>query len=238
MSAEPTNINELADRYTLSIDLQLALRAASRRLNDEFTSLFNTETIERFLAGSFEQFAAGAKFPHYVHIVAERFARQRLIAFSRVEGHLSAARPIVLFVCIGNDLYSPMARGLFEKLAGPSALAWSAGLRPTIALRDGVEATMNRAGVAMIDEFPKPIAPEMLSAATTVVTFGCEDETPVLPGRSYYAVPAPVIDTANTVELEKLRVWLADGMKQLHESLFTATARSAVPGHRSVTSTA
>jgi protein-tyrosine-phosphatase len=235
MSTESTNIRELAARYTLSIDHQQALRAASRRLNEEFAGLFNSETVERFLAGSYEQYATAAKIPNYVHIFAERFARQRLFAFARVEGHLSAARPIVLFVCVANDLYSPMARGLFERLAGPSALAWSAGLKPGVGLRDGVADAMNGVGVSMVDEFPNPIAPEMLSAATTVVTFGCAEDTPVLPGREYYAVPAPIVDISKSGEVEKLRGWLDDGMRELYQSLFPAAATTGAPGHRSVT---
>jgi len=235
LATELTTINEIADRYTLCIDHQIALRAASKRLNSEFACLFNSETVERFLAGSYEQFAAGARFPNYVHIFAERFARERLFAFARVEGHLSAARPIVLFVCASNDLYSPMARALFEQMAGTSALAWSAGLRPSVALRDGVYAEMKRVGVSMINEYPKPIAPEMFSAATIVVTFGCADECAVRPGCEHYALPAPPIHAAAPGELERLRGWMDDCMKQLHQRLFPGERAPDTVGHLSLT---
>lgn len=237
MSTESTSLTELTTRYTLSIDHQLALRAARRRLDDEFAETFNTETVERFLAGSYDQFATGASIPNYVHIFAERFARLRLVAFSRVEGHLDAARPIVLFVCRSNDLYSPMARGLFERTAGVSALAWSAGLRPSVGLSPHVEAVMNSAGVRMSDEFPKPIAPEMLNAATVVVTFGCEDDIAPAPGRRHYAVPAPAFDTTDRDELQRLRTWLEDGMSELHKALFPTKAAALAPGHHSATFT-
>ena len=45
---------------TLSLDESLALRTAATRLAAEFQGIFGTETIERFLHSSFDQFAAHA----------------------------------------------------------------------------------------------------------------------------------------------------------------------------------
>jgi arsenate reductase len=210
-------LDELAARHTLSIDHQLAMRAALRRLSEEFSGMFNRETVERFLTGSYEQYAARARLPNYVHLLAERYARARLTAFAVAERHLVSGTPIVVFVCRKNDLYSPMARGLFARRAGDAALAWSAGIDPAVVFRSGVEEVLHEVGVSLLDDFPKPLAPEMLRAATIVVTFGCEDECPVVPGREYIAVEAPAPHEGDLAMLRQIRAWLDEGASALAE---------------------
>ena len=57
---------------------RLALATAARHLADEFAGTFGVETIELFLVSSYDQFAATARIPNYLPLMAERFARQRL----------------------------------------------------------------------------------------------------------------------------------------------------------------
>ena len=59
---------DLADAYRrddLSIDQQLALRTAAARLADQFAGIFGTETIERFLHTSYDQFALTATIANF-----------------------------------------------------------------------------------------------------------------------------------------------------------------------------
>ena len=63
-------------RDDLSIDQRLALRTAATRLETEFADTFGTETIERFLHTSYDQFAGRATVPNFLPLLAERFARQ------------------------------------------------------------------------------------------------------------------------------------------------------------------
>ena len=63
---------------SLALDEKYALRQATARLEDDFRQFFGTETIERFLVSSFDQFAASAKIRKFLPLIAERFARQRL----------------------------------------------------------------------------------------------------------------------------------------------------------------
>ena len=51
---------------------------AAARLADEFDGIFGTETIERFLHSSYDQFADRATVANFLPLLAERFARQRL----------------------------------------------------------------------------------------------------------------------------------------------------------------
>jgi hypothetical protein len=73
-------------RPHLSIDQQLALRTAAFNLAREFDGTFGSETIERFLHSSYDEFAGRAVVLNYLPLLAERFARQRLRALAKVEG--------------------------------------------------------------------------------------------------------------------------------------------------------
>ena len=68
---------------TLSLDESLALRTAATRLALEFSDVFGTETIDRFLHSSFDQFAQHASITKFLPLVAERFARQRSMRWPR-----------------------------------------------------------------------------------------------------------------------------------------------------------
>ena len=85
-------------RPDLSIDQQLALRTAAANLAREFDGTFGTETIDRFLHSSYDEFAGRAVVLNYLPLLAERFARQRLRALAKVEGnaHQRRARGAVL----------------------------------------------------------------------------------------------------------------------------------------------
>ena len=58
-------------RGDLSIDQQLALKSAATRLESEFADTFGTETIERFLCSSYDQFASRATIPNFLPLLAE-----------------------------------------------------------------------------------------------------------------------------------------------------------------------
>jgi hypothetical protein len=115
------------DRPNLSVDQQLALLTAARRLRDDFAGVFGEETIERFLYTSYDQFAGRATVANFLPLLAERFARQRLHALAKVEGLSHDGRPVVLFLCVHNAGRSQMALGFFQHLAGDAAIGWSGG---------------------------------------------------------------------------------------------------------------
>ena len=171
-------------REDLSIDQQLALRTASRKLGEEFASIYGAETIERFLHSSYDQFAAGSTVPNFLPLLAERFARQRLTALARVEGH-GDGRPVVLFLCVHNAGRSQMALGFFEHLAGDAAIAWSGGSEPGVEVNPSAVAAMAERGIDISTEYPKPWTDEVVRAADVVVTMGCGDACPIFPGKRY-----------------------------------------------------
>jgi arsenate reductase len=166
-------------------DMRHALRTAAARLAREFAGVYGTETIERFLHSSYDQFAAHATVPTYLPLLAERFARQRLHALTRVEGHRHDGRPVVLFLCTHNAGRSQMALGFFTSLAGGRAVAWSGGSEPGTEVNPVAVAAMAERGIDISREFPKPWTDEVVRAADIVITMGCGDACPIFPGTDY-----------------------------------------------------
>jgi arsenate reductase (thioredoxin) len=171
-------------RHDLSLDQQLALRSSATHLQREFDGVFGIETIDRFLHSSYDQFASHAVIPNYLPLLAERFARQRLHALARVEGHHDG-RPVVLFLCVHNAGRSQMAMGVFQHLAGDRAITWSGGTEPGIEVNPAAIAVMGERGIDITAEFPKPWTDEIVQAADVVITMGCGDSCPLYPGKRY-----------------------------------------------------
>ncbi|MFC8042833.1 arsenate reductase ArsC [Nocardia sp. NPDC057353] len=172
-------------REDLTIDQQLALKTAATRLQREFDGVFGTETIERFLHTSYDQFAGRATVVNYLPLLAERFARQRLTALARVEGKAHTGTPTVLFLCTHNAGRSQMALGFFTHLAGTNAVAWPGGSEPGDQINPAAIEAMAEVGIDITGEFPKPWTEEIIQAADVVITMGCGDACPLYPGRRY-----------------------------------------------------
>jgi protein-tyrosine-phosphatase len=170
---------------TIPIDQQLALRSAATRLRDRFDGVFGTETIERFLLHSYDEFADRAAVTNWLPLLAERFARQRLTALARIEGRSDDSRPIVLFLCVHNAGRSQMALGFLQHLAGDAAIGWSGGSEPSTHINPAAIAAMAERGIDIANEYPKPWTDEVVRAADAVITMGCGDACPIFPGKRY-----------------------------------------------------
>ena len=172
---------------SIHLDQRIALRSAAARLADAFSGVYGPETIERFLLSSFDQFASRSTISRFLPTLAERFARQRLTALARIEGHHHDGRPVVLFLCTHNAGRSQMAMGFLQHLAGDRAIAWSGGSEPGVEVNRAAVAAMAERGIDISHEFPKPWTDETVRAADVVVTMGCGDACPVFPGTRYEA---------------------------------------------------
>ena len=185
----------------LSIDQQLALRAAAGRLQDEFGNQIGMDTIETFLHSSYDQFAARATIPNFVPLLAERFTRQHLQALAQIEGNVADGKPTVLFLCTHNAGRSQMALGFFTHLAGEQALAWSGGSEPVTEINPAAVQAMAEIGIDITGEYPKPWTDEIVQAADVVITMGCGDARPVFPGKRYeeWVLPDPAGQSVEAV---------------------------------------
>jgi arsenate reductase len=90
--------------------------------------------------------------------------------------------PHVYFVCIGNAGRSQMAQAFYERRGGE---ARSAGSRPEHEIHPQVAEAMHEVGISLDGRRPKGIAQEDVEWADIVVTMGCGDACPVLPGKRY-----------------------------------------------------
>jgi len=172
-------------RDDLPAETRMILRAAASRLSAEFDGVFGTDTIERFLHSSYDDFAGRMAVVTWLPLFAERFARERLQALARVEGKSQDHRPVVLFLCTHNAGRSQMALGYFRALADDRAIAWSGGSEPGDEVNPAAVEAMREVGIDISGEFPKPWTDEVVRAADVVVTMGCGDACPVLPGKRY-----------------------------------------------------
>ena len=208
----------MPDLADLTLEQQLAVQSAAHNLHREFEGIFATETIELFLASSYEQFASQARISTYLVLFAERFARQRLKALAKVEGKHRDGVPIVLFLCTHNAGRSQMALGWFNYLASGRAIAWSGGSEPGIEINPAAVEAMREVGIDITEEYPKPWTDEIVQAADVVVTMGCGDACPLFPGKRYedWELDDPAGKTIDAVrpirdEIERrVRVLLAE----------------------------
>lgn len=93
--------------------------------------------------------------------------------------------PKVLFLCTHNAGRSQMALGWFTHLAGDRAIASCGGSAPAPALNPAAVGAMAEVGIDISAESPRAWTPELLGAADVVVTMGCGESCPVLPGVRY-----------------------------------------------------
>jgi protein-tyrosine-phosphatase len=96
-----------------------------------------------------------------------------------------ADRPTVLFLCIHNAGRSQMALGWFTKLARGRAVGYSGGSEPANQINPAAIAAMNEVDIDIAHQTPRRWSDSDLEAADVVVTMGCGDTCPYVPGTRY-----------------------------------------------------
>jgi arsenate reductase len=104
-----------------------------------------------------------------------------------VNGISSMAMSQVLFVCLHNAGRSQMSQALFEQHAAGRHGAESAGsvADPGGRVHPRVVEVMHELGIDLADRSPQPLTDELARRADVVVTMGCGDTCPYLPGKRY-----------------------------------------------------
>ncbi|PFG34459.1 metalloregulator ArsR/SmtB family transcription factor [Sanguibacter antarcticus] len=201
------------------------------RLADELVQRFPVlghEVVLRTVRESYTALARRSTVRTHLVVTTERFARQRLADLSRAAGAdgvdgpgAAAHRPQVLFVCVANAGRSQLAAALLQRYAGDAVVVRSAGSAPAGEVHSGVRPVLDALGAP--DAFPKPLTDDAVRAADVVVTMGCGDTCPVLPGTRYesWEVGDPVLASPEGVaairdELDRrVRGLLADILPSL-----------------------
>jgi arsenate reductase len=91
----------------------------------------------------------------------------------------------VLFVCLHNAGRSQMSEALFERAAAERHEARSAGTTPGERVHPEVAEAMRELGVDLASRIPHKLTTADAEWADVVVTMGCGDECPYLPGKRY-----------------------------------------------------
>jgi arsenate reductase (thioredoxin) len=92
-----------------------------------------------------------------------------------------------LFVCLHNARRSQMSAALFERAAGGRHRALSAGSEadPDGRVHPQVVAVMRELDIDLSGRRPQRLTPELAEAADVIVTMGCGDACPYIPGKRY-----------------------------------------------------
>jgi arsenate reductase len=90
-----------------------------------------------------------------------------------------------LFVCLQNAGRSQMSAALFERAADGRHRALSAGTTPAEQVHPEVVTAMRELGIDLAGRVPQLLTRELAEQADVVVTMGCGDKCPYIPGRRY-----------------------------------------------------
>ena len=93
--------------------------------------------------------------------------------------------PAVLFLCVHNAGRSQMALGWLTHLAGDRAIGLSGGSEPAPEVNPAAVAVMGEVGIDISGAVPQRWTEELLRTVDVVVTMGCGDACPVIPGKRY-----------------------------------------------------
>jgi arsenate reductase len=93
----------------------------------------------------------------------------------------------ILFVCLHNAGRSQISQSLFERAAAGRHTAASAGsvADPAGHVHPQVVTVMGELGIDLADRRPQPLTDELAKRADIVVTMGCGDTCPYIPGKRY-----------------------------------------------------
>lgn len=155
------------------------LAAGAARLATRHSGHFAPESALGLLAYSYSRLAEQARVRTHLVVLAERLTADRLDALARTQG-LTSGPTRVLFVCSHNAGRSQMAAALLAHRAGERA-------------------------VSSADAYPKPLTEEVVQGADIVITMGCGDACPVVPGRRYLDWPVADPDGAPIAVVRDIR---------------------------------
>jgi arsenate reductase len=92
---------------------------------------------------------------------------------------------MVLFVCLQNAGRSQMSQALFLRAADGAHQALSAGTTPAEHVHPEVVAVMRELDIDLSGRTPQVLTRELAEQADIVVTMGCGDQCPYIPGKRY-----------------------------------------------------
>ena len=147
----------------------------------------------------------------------------------------------VLFVCLQNAGRSQISEALFTQAANGKHKALSAGTTPADHVHPEVVEVMRELGIDLADRQPRMLTRELAEQADIVVTMGCGDQCPYIPGKKYidWNLPTPPANQSSKSAKSKTRSPNASrrslpssttANSHLHRELSRITQDSPAPG--------
>lgn len=125
----------------------------------------------------------------------------------------------VLFVCLHNAGRSQISAALFERAAAGRHTADSAGSTPGEHLHPETIEVMQELGIDLSGRSPKGLTDELAQWADVMVTMGCGDACPFIPGKAYLDWDLPDPKGRPIEEVRAVRGQIETLVKQLVEEL-------------------
>lgn len=196
----PESSEDALVRATALRDMDGRVSRLGEELADELTGL-SRDLVIAIVRESYAGLVRSAKVTRHLIPLTERFARQRLSDLARDR---SSGVPQVLFVCVQNAGRSQLAAAIVNQLARGRVIARSAGSTPASDVHPRVRSLLTQIEGKHDAEtaFPKPLTDDAVRAADVVVTMGCGDVCPVIPGVRYedWAVGDPALASPEGID--------------------------------------
>jgi arsenate reductase (thioredoxin) len=125
----------------------------------------------------------------------------------------------VLFVCLHNAGRSQMSEALFQRAAGGEHEARSAGTTPADHVHESVVTVMREMDIDLGRSKPRLLTTELARWADIVITMGCGDACPVIPGKRYIDWDLPDPKDLPIEEVRGLRDDISSRVDELIGSL-------------------
>jgi protein-tyrosine-phosphatase len=132
-----------------------------------------------------------------------------------------------LFVCLHNAGRSQMSAALFERAANGRHHALSAGTAPRDRVHPEVVEVMRELGINLADRRPQLLTRELAQQADVVITMGCGDECPFIPGKRYIDWDLTDPKGRPVKEVRAIRDEIARRVTQLLDELDATRATTA-----------
>jgi arsenate reductase len=133
----------------------------------------------------------------------------------------------VLFVCLHNAGRSQMSRALFEREASERHTSLSAGTTPAEHVHPEVVEVMAELDIDLADRTPQLLTRQLAEQADVVVTMGCGDACPYIPGKRYVDWELPDPAGRTIAEVRATRDDIARRVQGLLQELDTAAQHIA-----------
>ena len=122
-------------------------------------------------------------------------------------------------MCLHNAGRSQMSQALFERAADGSHEAASAGTTPGDRVHDEVVAVMREIGIDLSERTPRLLTQELAEWADVVVTMGCGDACPYIPGKRYVDWDLPDPKGLPQADVRRLRDEIDQRVRALEAEL-------------------